>query len=104
YSLGCRSAKDNENKRDEPHSWMAVTLENVSDAWVRQVTAEHFAGSAVAVMGTARRITVEYCKYLSRVSEIGGQRRNAFFTSGGQTLFQRLYSEQAFHDFSVGFC
>ena len=103
-NLRCRSSYDNNNVKDEAHSWMAITLENVSDAWVRQVVVQHFAGSAVAVLETANRITIEDCKYLAPVSEIGGQRRNSFFTSGGQTLFQRLYSEYAFHDFSVGYC
>jgi Family of unknown function (DUF6298) len=103
-NLRCRSEYDIHNPKDEAHSWMAITLEDVSDAWVRQVVVQHFAGSAVAVLETANRITVEDCKYLAPVSEIGGQRRNAFFTSGGQTLFQRLYSERAYHDFAVGFC
>jgi len=103
-NLQCQSAYDPSNPKDEAHSWMAITIENASDAWVRQVIIQHFAGSAVAVLETANRVTVEDCKYLSPVSEIGGQRRNAFFTSGGQTLLQRLYAEHAFHDFSVGFC
>jgi hypothetical protein len=99
-----RSAYDTANLKDEAHSWMAVTIENSYDAWVRQVTFEHFAGSAVAVYETARRITVEDCKSLSPVSEIGGQRRNSFFTSGQQTLFQRCYAEYGYHDFAVGTC
>ena len=103
-NLQCRSDYDTHNGKDEAHSWMAITLENVSDAWIRQVVVQHFAGSAVAILETAARITVEDCKYLAPISEIGGQRRNSFFTSGGQTLLQRLYSEYAFHDFSVGFC
>ncbi|MBS1605927.1 MAG: pectate lyase [Bacteroidetes bacterium] len=103
-NLRLRSAYDHRNPKDEAHSWMAITLENVSDAWVRQVIAEHFAGSAVDVLETANRVTVEDCKFLAPVSEIGGQRRNAFITTGGQTLMQRLYSERAFHDFAVGFC
>jgi len=103
-NLRCRSVYDEGNPRDEAHRWMAVTLENVSDAWVRQVVFEHFAGSAVAVLETATRVTVEDCKSLAPVSEIGGQRRNTFLTMGQQTLFQRLYSEYGFHDFAVGHC
>jgi hypothetical protein len=99
-----QSAYDAKNLKDEAHRWMAVTLENVTDAWVRQVTFEHFAGSAVFVLETGNRITVQDCKSLAPVSEIGGQRRNAFWTLGGQTLFQRLYSEQSYHDFAVGYC
>lgn len=103
-NLECRSTYDKHNPKDEDHRWMAITLENISDAWVRQVTFEHFAGSAVAVLETAQRITVEDCRSLSPVSEIGGQRRYTFFTAGQQTLFQRNYAEYGYHDFAVGFC
>jgi len=102
--LRCRSTYDEGNPKDEAHRWMAVTLENVCDAWVRQVVFEHFAGSAVAVWETGKRITVEDCKSLAPVSEIGGQRRTTFWTTGQQTLFQRLYTESGFHDLAVGFC
>lgn len=103
-NIRCESAFDPQNPKDENHSWFAITMENAADAWVRQVTFSHFAGSAVAVFETCKRVTVEDCKSLSPVSEIGGWRRNAFHTAGEQTLFQRLYSEQAVHDFSVGYC
>jgi hypothetical protein len=103
-NLRCRSTYDENNPKDEAHRWMAVTLENVSDAWVRQAVFEHFAGSAVAVLETARRVTVEDCKSLAPISEIGGQRRSTFWTMGQQTLFQRLYAECGYHDFAVGFC
>jgi hypothetical protein len=100
----CRSAYDESNPKDEAHRWMAVTMENVCDAWVRQVVFEHFAGSAVAVWETAKRVTVEDCKSLAPVSEIGGQRRFTFWTTGQQVLFQRLCAEYGYHDFAVGFC
>jgi len=103
-NLCCRSTYDEDNPKDEAHRWMAVTLENVSDVWVRQVMFEHFAGSAVAALETAKRVTVEDCKSLAPVSEIGGQRRNTFWTMGQQTLFQRLYAECGYHDFAIGFC
>ena len=93
-----------ENTKDEYHRWTAICMENVQDAWVRQVVFEHFAGSAVNVLETAKRITVEDCKSLSPVSEIGGERRHTFLTTGQQTLFQRLYAEYGYHDFAVGFC
>ncbi|MGF7037495.1 DUF6298 domain-containing protein [Mucilaginibacter lappiensis] len=103
-NLKLQSTYDPLNPKDEAHRWMAITMENVADAWVRQVTFEHFAGSAVFVGSTGNRITVEDCKSQSPISEIGGQRRNTFLTMGGQTLFQRLYSEQGFHDFATGYC
>ncbi|WP_221284553.1 DUF6298 domain-containing protein [Mucilaginibacter sp. SP1R1] len=103
-NLALSSAYDVTNPKDEAHRWMAITMESVTDAWVRQVRFEHFAGSAVFVAPTGNRITVEDCKSLAPVSEIGGQRRNTFLTMGGQTLFQCLYSEQGFHDFATGYC
>lgn len=98
------STYDQSNAKDENHRWMAITLNNTQDAWVRQVTFQHFAGSAVAVYETASRITVEDCKSLNPVSEMGGERRNTFFTAGQQTLFQRCYAEYGMHDFATGFC
>ncbi|MBE7169408.1 MAG: pectate lyase [Williamsia sp.] len=98
------STCDTSNPKDEAHRWMAITLENVEDAWVRQIIFRHFAGSAVDVLETARRITVEDCKSLEPVSEIGGQRRYTFLVTGQQTLVQRCYAEGGYHDFAVGYC
>ena len=98
------SAYDSNNPKDEAHRWMAITVENVKDAWIRQLNFKYFAGSAVEILATARRVTVEDCVSRNPVSEIGGQRRNTFVTTGQQTLFQRIYSEYGYHDFSVGFC
>ena len=79
-------------------------MENAEDCWVRQVNFKHFAGSAVSVLETSKRVTVEDCKSLAPVSEIGGQRRYTFLTTGQQTLFQRCYAENGYHDFAVGYC
>ncbi len=103
-NLSCISEYDHNNKKDEAHAWMAITITNASDAWVRGVNFKHFAGSAVYVLETAKRITVEDCKSQEPIAEIGGQRRYTFFTMGQQCLFQRLYAEYGYHDFSVGFC
>lgn len=99
-----KSEYDFQNKKDEDHRWMAITLDNITDAWVRQVRFENFAGSAVHVLPGGKRITVEDCKSLNPVSEIGGQRRYTFYTLGQQTLFQRCYAEDGYHDFAVGYC
>jgi len=92
------------NPKDEDHCWNAINMENMEDGWVRRINFKHFAGAAVAVQSSARRITVEDCISKEPVSEIGGQRRYSFTTSGQQTLFQRCYAENGYHDFSVGFC
>lgn len=98
------SAYDTSNPKDEDHRWVGISLDNVQDAWVRQVTFKHFAGAAVSVLTSARCITVEDCRALEPVSEIGGERRYTFFTQGQQGLFQRLYAENGYHDFAVGYC
>jgi hypothetical protein len=43
------SSTDPSNPCDEQHAWIAVAVHTVTDAWVRNVTARHFAGSAVRV-------------------------------------------------------
>jgi hypothetical protein len=103
-NLTLESTFDASNPKDESHSWCAITMENAADAWVRQVTFKHFAGSAVALYETCRRITVQDCLSLAPVSEVGGYRRHTFFTMGQQTLFLRCHAEQGRHDFSVGHC
>ncbi|MCX2452515.1 DUF6298 domain-containing protein [Pedobacter sp. PLR] len=103
-NLKLQSSFDDKNPKDEYHRWTGIALENIKDGWVRQIVFEHFAGSVVSVQESANRITVEDCKSLSPVSEIGGERRYTFLTAGGQTLFQRLYSEYGYHDFAVGYC
>jgi Family of unknown function (DUF6298)/Sodium:solute symporter family len=56
-NLRCESVFDAANPKDENHSWMAVTMENVQNAWVRQLTGVHFAGSLVTLW--------ESCKWVS---------------------------------------
>jgi hypothetical protein len=103
-NLRLESTFDAENPKDENHSWFGITMENTADAWVRQVTFKHFAGSAVAIYESCQRVTVEDCLSLAPVSEIGGYRRHTFFTMGQQTLFLRCFAEHGRHDFSVGNC
>jgi hypothetical protein len=103
-NLWLESAFDAQNPKDENHSWMAITMENADDAWVCQVTFEHFAGSAVAIYESCKRVTVADCQSLAPVSEDGGWRRNTFFTMGQQTLFLRCRAENGRHDFSAGHC
>ena len=60
------------NPRDEQHSWNAVALDRVEDAWVRGIVARHFVGSAIRVGPRARRVTIEACRSEAPVSELGG--------------------------------
>lgn len=102
-NLRCVSTYDKNNLKDEDHRWNAIDIESAEDAWVRQISFENFAGSAVSVLETSKRVTVEDCKSVHPVSEIGGQRRYTFLTNGQQTLFQRCYAENGYHDFATGY-
>ncbi|MCJ7543058.1 MAG: DUF6298 domain-containing protein [Phycisphaerae bacterium] len=103
-NLRCESAFDTAKAKDENHSWVAITMDNAQDAWVRQAAFVHFAGGAVAVGDGCKQVTVQDCLSSAPVSEIGGYRRHTFFTRGQQTLFLRCSSEQGRHDFAVGHC
>jgi hypothetical protein len=103
-NLRLESAFDAGNPKDENHSWMAITMENVENAWVRQVAATHFAGSLATIYESCKWVTVQDCLSLAPVSEEAGYRRNTFFTMGQMTLFLRCWAEHGRHDFSVGHC
>ena len=90
------------NPFDEQHSWIAVALDRVEDAWARGIVARHFAGSAIRVGPRARRITIEACRSEAPVSELGGYRRQSFLVEGQQVLVRRCWSEQGMNDFAVG--
>lgn len=102
-NIQLKSTFNEANPKDEDHRWMAITIENAENVWVRRMQFRHFAGSAVYAQETVSKLTVEDCISRDPVSEIGGQRRYTFYTRGQQTLFQRLYSEKGYHDFAVGF-
>ncbi len=102
-NMNLTSAFDHANPKDEDHRWMGISIENATNVWVRSMQFKHFAGSAVYVLSTSSKVTVQDCLSLAPVSEIGGQRRYTFYTKGQQILFQRLYSEKGYHDFAVGY-
>ena len=87
---------------DENHCWDGVYIADAENCWVRMVNFRHFAGSAVIIQKSAQQITVEDCKSLEPISEIGGYRRRTFLTCGEMVLFQRCYSEHGINDFAVG--
>ncbi|MEO8237334.1 MAG: DUF6298 domain-containing protein [Flavobacterium sp.] len=101
-NLTLKSDYDTTNPKDEQHRWYGISIANAEDVWVRQVNFEQFAGGAVSILKTAKRITVEDCLALNPISEIASFRRNTFYTEGQQTLFQRCNSEFGYNDFVVG--
>lgn len=101
-NLCIHSVYDENNLKDENHAWIGVALENVRDAWVRAVEFRHLAGSAVFVAETASRVSIQDCKSLEPVSEIGSQRRYSFYVKGSQVLCLRIQAQEGYHDFAVG--
>lgn len=100
--LSLESDYDRQFPLDEDHCWNGIYMASARDCWVRMVSFRHFAGSAVVLQSTASRITVEDCVSREPVSEVGGMRRRTFYTLGGQTLFQRCFSEHGINDFVAG--
>lgn len=100
--LTLTSAYDAAKPKDEDHAWIAIELDHVQDAWVRNVTARHFVASAVRVNLRGRRITVKDCSNEAPVSEEGGYRRQSFLIDGQQVLVYRCRSERGMNDFASG--
>ncbi|UKM64307.1 DUF6298 domain-containing protein [Flavobacteriaceae bacterium GSB9] len=101
-NLSIQSTYNNSNLKDEEHRWFGISMENVKNAWVRQINFKHLAGGAVSLLKTVQQITVEDCISTEPISEIAAHRRQTFYTEGQQTLFQRCYSEFGYNDFAVG--
>src|SRR5665213_1938955 len=100
--LVLESSYDKTRPKDEDHSWIAILMDHVQDAWVRDVIARHFVSSAVRVNLRGRRITVENCRNEAPVSEEGGYRRQSFLVAGQQVLVYRCHSENGMNDFASG--
>ena len=102
-NLVLESAYDKTNPKDEEHAWYGIALDNVADAWVRDVTARHFVSSAVRVGQRARRVTVMDCRSEQPVSEVGGYRRYSFLVEGQQVLVQNCTADAGVNNFAIGF-
>lgn len=88
---------------DENHVWNAVILNRAENCWVRNITAENMALSAVAMFNSYQN-TVQDCAIFNFKSRPVGDRRYPFFIDINCTgnLFQRLYSDGARHPLITG--
>lgn len=102
-NLRCVSEFDRALPKDEEHAWICVSLDKVENAWVRQVTAQHFVSYVVNAQTDTKWLTIEDCTALDPVSEVGGYRRRVFSVGGQLTLVQRCVSERGLRDFTTGF-
>jgi hypothetical protein len=84
---------------DEAHAWTFISTVAVQNAWVRNVTASHFAFSAVSIEKTSKWVTVDHVSNLSPVSQITGGRRYSFFVGGQLNLVENSFAQGGRHDF-----
>ncbi len=89
---------------DEEHAWIAISLDHVENAWIRDIVTRHFVSAAVWLGAGTRAITVQDCRSEAPISETAGWRRFAFYIGGQQTLVQRCTADQAREAFLVGLC
>ncbi len=87
---------------DENHYWNFIKLDNIRNAWVRNVTALHFAGSLVTTGQGSKWVTVQDCVSLEPVSRRWGGRRFTYQVQGQLTLVQRCKSDKGRHSFVLG--
>jgi hypothetical protein len=84
---------------DEDHAWTFISTVAVQNAWVRDISATHFAFGAVSVGKTSKWVTVEHAYNLDPVSQLAGGRRDSFFVGGQLTLVEDAHARGGRHDF-----
>ena len=84
---------------DEQHADYLLYLNNVRDAWGRDLVAVNFAHGLVYVDSGAKRVTIEDASSLAPVSLIEGSRRYPFHVLGQLVLMHRVFSSEARHAF-----
>lgn len=94
-----RGVSEIKGPTDEEHAWRFIRLDAVENAWVRNVTAEHFVYSLVSIDRWAKWVTVEDCSNLDPISQIQGGRRYSYALIGQLDLVQRCYARNGRHDF-----
>jgi hypothetical protein len=97
-----RGVSDFTSPTDEDHAWNFIKLENVMNAWVQSITAEHFAYAAVNVAKSAKWITVDSSSNLDPISGLTGGRRYSFNVDGQLTLVKNGYTREGRHDYVLG--
>ena len=96
------SESNSPNPLNEEHAWIGISIRNAQDCWVSDVVASGFVTSAVNLLESTRRITVQDCQSIAPISELAGYRRHSFYSAGQQSLFLRCRAEQGRHDFALG--
>lgn len=84
---------------DENHYSNFITIQNAKNAWVRNMTALHFANSVVQANAGTKYITVQDCESKEPVAMRWGGRRFTFQMNGQFALVQRCLSQKGRHSF-----
>jgi len=87
---------------DELHEWKAINMNNITNAWVKNVIADSFGYSCVSIDDGASFVTVEGCSMLNPISIIRGGRRYSFVINGQRSLLQNCTTKRGRHDFVDG--
>ena len=101
---GLRLEATFDHEYDEGHGWRGIQFSlGVRNAWVRQVTAQHFGHSLVSIEPGSQFITVEDCAFLDPKSMMGPTGRNSFAVNMSTgILIQRCLTRDGWHDYSTG--
>jgi|GEM_PF-1218577 len=86
---------------DEDHARIFAAINNVKNAWVREVTTLHLEHALVNVSSQAKWVTIQDSAAIDMVSLITGERRYNFKLAGQLTLVQRNHAETARHAYVV---
>jgi hypothetical protein len=100
--LALCSEYDATNTLDEEHAWIAIQMEYIENAWVRDITAKHFVSAAVWLGTDTKTITIQDCRSEAPISEDAGWRRFGFYVGGQQVLVQRCVASAARQPFLAG--
>ena len=88
---------------DEAHAKTFISIADAKNAWVRDITAEHFWYAAIQCSSGSKWVTVQDSTCIEMTGVITGSRRYNFSIGKGQlVLVQRCYSDLGRHDYVVG--
>jgi hypothetical protein len=98
-----RAESDFASDTDEQHASRMLSLRNVENAWVRNLTSVYFVQGTVEVDGGSRYVTIQDSASLDHKSQITGGRRYPFDLEGAShVLVMRCFSQTGRHDFVTG--
>jgi hypothetical protein len=98
-----RSESDYASDTDEQHALRMISLANVHDAWVRNVTSRFFEQGTVVVGGGSKYVTIQDSTSLDHKSLITGGRRYPFSLDDSSfVLVMRCLARTGRHDFVTG--